>query len=267
MQNKILNSKLNLAIKLKDGRQLGYADYGDPEGKIIFYFHGFPGSRLEAAHLHDTAFKNHYRLIAIDRPGMGLSSIDPKRTILAWATDVADFANCLGIDKFSILGHSGGAPFVAACAYGIPERLNAAAIVSGMAPLDHPKSRIGMARGQIIANNLIKIIPWLTSVMMRLTRMVLNNPNKMMGQMMKQLPEVDQALFRDPEIQKALIQSTLEAFRHGITGASQEMKLLFNAWGFELEQINCPVVIWQGGVDKQAPKSHAQIYVQSIPNA
>src|SRR3990167_646659 len=150
------------------------------------------------------------------------SQIDPKRTILSWATDVADFANCLGIDKFSILGHSGGAPFVAACAYAIPERLNGAAIVSGMAPLDNLDSRIGMAREQIIVNRLIKAMPFFTSVMMRLTRMMLKNPNKMMGQMIKQLPEVDQALFRDQEIQKALIQSTLEAFKNGIAGASQE---------------------------------------------
>src|SRR3990167_2420836 len=48
--------------------------------------------------------------------------------------DVEMFADCLGINKFSIVGHSGGAPFVAACAYKIPYRLYGTAIVSGPAP-------------------------------------------------------------------------------------------------------------------------------------
>lgn len=49
---------LNLSITLKDGRKLGYAEYGDPFGTVILYFHGFPGSRLESAHFHDVAIKN-----------------------------------------------------------------------------------------------------------------------------------------------------------------------------------------------------------------
>jgi len=265
MKNNTLN--LNLSIILKDGRKLGYAEYGDPHGTVILYFHGFPGSRLEAAHFHDVAIKNHYRVIGVDRPGMGLSSMDDHRTILSWAADVIELVDQLGIASFSILGHSGGAPFVAACAYAIPARLQSAAIISGMAPIDKPESQIGMARGQIIANSLIRIMPWLTSVMMRLTLMLLKNPNKMMKQMIKQLPEVDQVLFQDPETGKAIIGSTIEAFKNGVSGPTKEMKLLFRAWGFDLENIKCPVTIWQGDLDRQAPYSHAEIYTKLIPNA
>ena len=128
-------------VRLKNGRLLGYADYGDPAGQPIFYFHGFPGSRLEAANFDETAQASHYRLIGIDRPGMGLSTSDPNRTLLSQVDDVVCFADALNIDTFSIIGHSGGAPFVAACAYQIPHRLKGIAIVSGMAPLDNPEAK------------------------------------------------------------------------------------------------------------------------------
>lgn len=253
-------------IQLNDNRQLGFAEYGNPDGLPVFYFHGFPGSRFEAGHFDSITLSNRYRLIGIDRPGMGLSTIDKERTILSWATDVADFANQLGIEKFSIIGHSGGGPFVAACAYAIPERLNGAAIVSGMAPFEKPESWEGLARAQVIANKLVIAIPWFSHIMMKLTLHLLKNPGKMMKQVIKQLPEVDQTLFHDLKIQKSIIDSTLEAFRNGIAGPANEMKLLFDPWGFDLEDVKYPITIWHGSFDKQAPASHAKIYA-SMPSA
>jgi pimeloyl-ACP methyl ester carboxylesterase len=255
------------SVKLVDGRQLGFSEYGDPNGLPVFYFHGFPGSRLEAGRFHEIAVANRYRLIGIDRPGMGLSTIDEQRTILSWPTDIESFANLIGIEKFSIVGHSGGGPFVAACAYAIPQRLNGAAIVSGMAPLTKPESLVGMTHGQRVVTRLIKTIPWLANVMMKLTFTMLNNPNKMMKQMIKQLPEIDQAIFLDPEIAKVIFDNTIEAFRNGISGPAYEMKLLFKPWGFDLENIKFPITIWQGTLDTQAPLSHAKIYANSIPGS
>jgi len=42
-------------VRLRDGRILGYAEYGDPTGRPAFLFHGTPGSRLEGAIAHDVA--------------------------------------------------------------------------------------------------------------------------------------------------------------------------------------------------------------------
>lgn len=253
-------------VTLPGGGQISYAEYGDPEGLPIFYFHGFPGSRLEAGCFSKKAASLGFRLIGIDRPGMGYSSINKSGTILSWASDIADFANNLNIDKFSIIGHSGGAPFVAACAYAIPEKLNGAAIVSGMAPLDKPESKIGMSRQQLIANGLIKTMPWLAPLMMKLNLMMLKKP-KMMEKAIQQLPDADKVILRDPEIGSALIQSSLEAFRNGVAGPAYELQILFKPWGFDLENIKFPITIWQGGLDKQAPVSHARIYANLIPNS
>ena len=54
-------------MKLHDGHSLGYAEFGDPEGKPVFHFHGFPGSRLEAKLMSDAAGRNGVRLIGVDR--------------------------------------------------------------------------------------------------------------------------------------------------------------------------------------------------------
>lgn len=264
MKNKTENT--NLSFELKDGRQLGFAEYGDPDGQPVFYFHGLPGSRLEAGHLHDVAVANSFRLIGLDRPGMGLSSIDPKRSILSWASDVEVFADSMGIAKFSIIGHSGGAPFVAACAYKMPHRLNGAAIVSGMAPFENPEATASLARGQRIVNSIIKAMPWVATVMMKLTFIMLKKPG-MLKKMLKQMSEVDQLVFSDPESGNAIINATKEAFRNGVGGVSQEIILTLKPWGFNLENINYPITVWQGDQDKQAPEMHAKIYAKLIPNA
>lgn len=68
-----LMPKTDNVVKLPDGRNLGYADYGDPLGKPIFYFHGWPSSRLEGMTFHAAGLKLGARIISPDRPGLGLS--------------------------------------------------------------------------------------------------------------------------------------------------------------------------------------------------
>ena len=265
MQN-ALNTELSM--KLKDSRQLGFAEYGEPHGKPILFFHGLAGSRLDARLLHKIAITNHCRLISIDRPGMGLSSFDKKRTILSWADDVEAFADHFNLPKFAIIGHSGGAPFVAACLYKIPERLTGAAIVSGMGPFELPAATASLTRGQRFLNSAIRKLPWIATCCMKLTRWMFKNPN-MLKQGLKQMAQVDSQILQSEGNIEVLGSTMMETFRQGVAGVAQEMQLTLNPWGFNLEAINatCPITIWQGGLDKQAPAIHAELYAQLIPNA
>ena len=101
--------------------------------------------------------------------------------------------------------------------------------------------------------------------MMKLTFIMLNKPG-MLKQMLKQMPEVDQLVFREPESSKAIIDATKEAF---LGEVFRHFKNSVNPppWGFKLEDITYPITIWQGGMDKQAPEMHARIYAKLIPNA
>ncbi|MEE9278320.1 MAG: alpha/beta hydrolase, partial [Dehalococcoidia bacterium] len=138
----------NNTLRLQDGRQLGYADYGDASGKPIFFFHGTPGSRLSGLLPGVVAGPLGARVIAIDRPGYGLSDFKSGRTIGDWPRDVTELADALGFERFAVLGFSGGGPYAAVCAHQIPQRLTQVGIVSGIGPLDARSARASSTRMQ-----------------------------------------------------------------------------------------------------------------------
>ncbi len=90
-------------ITLSDSRKLGYAEYGDRSGSPIFYFHGFPGSRIEARLMNDPAAARNLRLIAVDRPGIGLSDFQPRRRIVDWPRDVSQLSERLGMQTLQAI--------------------------------------------------------------------------------------------------------------------------------------------------------------------
>lgn len=98
----LYNEKSDILI-LPDGRKLGYAQYGTPNGKPVFMLHGMPGSRLDAGHFDDLGKELGARVIGIDRPGIGWSTPQPGRRLLDHAKDVEAVANELGIERFKIM--------------------------------------------------------------------------------------------------------------------------------------------------------------------
>jgi pimeloyl-ACP methyl ester carboxylesterase len=129
-------------LLLGDGRKLGYAQYGRPDGEPLFYFHGHPGSRLEARFAHRAAAEAGLRVVALDRPGYGLSDFQPGRVITGWPADVAEAADLLRIGKFSVAGASGGGPY--ASSWRLPGRVIRAAVISGVGPYQVPGITTGM---------------------------------------------------------------------------------------------------------------------------
>jgi ketosteroid isomerase-like protein len=105
---------------------------------------GLPGSRIEGRLGDEAATATGVRLIAIDRPGMGLSDFQLRRALVDWPDDVAQVAWALELDRFSVLGISGGGPYAAACAWKLAARLTGAGIVSheGEIFLAHPRQGV-----------------------------------------------------------------------------------------------------------------------------
>lgn len=132
------DNRVNQQVELEDGRKLGFAEYGDPAGKIVFHFHGSAGSRLEHP-VDESILRNlKIRFISTDRPGHGLSDPQPGRTLLDCPKDTNFLADHLGIDTFYVLGWSAGGPYALACAFQLAKRVQAGAVVSGLAPADRP---------------------------------------------------------------------------------------------------------------------------------
>lgn len=259
-------SSFDSYITLKDDRRLGFAEYGISDGFPVLFFHGLPGSRLESEKLHEAAVKLQVRLIGLDRPGMGLSSPQKNRTILDWPEDIKEFASKLNLKTFSIIGHSGGASYVAACAYRIPEKLHKAVIVSGMAPFTHPEAITSLSSSQKKMLWITRYFPFILKLMMRMSHKALENPDRLKT-MLKQLPKVDAKIFENNSYKDTMVLSLQEAFRQHVSGVVDDFKLLIKCWGFNLEEIRCPLVVWQGGEDQQAPVKHAEIYAHQVPKA
>src|SRR5204862_12764 len=101
------------------------------------------------------------RVVTPDRPGIGGSDPSPGRRVLDWADDVAALADRLELDRFAVLGHSGGGPFAAACAHRLPDRVSALGIACGFAPMDRPGAYEGVNPRMARALPGLRRTPWM----------------------------------------------------------------------------------------------------------
>lgn len=90
-------------LTLPDGRTLGYAQFGPKTGYPIILCHGLACSRLDGLYYHDIAIELNARVIGVDRPGHGLSTSQPNRTLLGFAEDVRQLTEHLGLERYSAM--------------------------------------------------------------------------------------------------------------------------------------------------------------------
>jgi pimeloyl-ACP methyl ester carboxylesterase len=253
-------------LVLGDGRALGYAQYGRPDGEPFFYFHGHPGSRLEARFADQAAAEAGLRVIALDRPGYGLSGFQPGRAITDWPADVAEAADQLRIGRFSVAGASGGGPYALACAWRLPERVVRAAVISGVGPYDVPGLTAGMRWQNRIGFRWGARWPVLARALMRsMRRNMASRPERTIEAIARVLSPADAAIVRRPEVRSVLVADISEAFRQGIAGAALDVVLLGRPWGFPLGQIRAEVHVWQGGADTLVPPAMGEYLAARIP--
>ncbi|MBT8350450.1 MAG: alpha/beta hydrolase [Deltaproteobacteria bacterium] len=266
-------SSLGKTIQLSDGRTLAYLEIGDPEGHPVFYFHGGPGSRLEGLLYDKVSLQYGIRMIAIDRPGYGLSDFQEDRTYLDWPDDISELADQLGIDRFGVLGWSSGGPHAAAVAYGIPERLTVVAIVAGEAPYasnDLPKSVLTSSTFSGSGMNKLFIWSanngtWLMRTLFRVMRiMFFYDPAGMMENSESgDMSSKDIKFFKRSEFTA----STVEAFRRDAKGVTRDFTIERIDWPFKLENIYAPkVLMFHGQEDGGVPPKVAEYNCMRIPS-
>jgi len=254
-------------IRLAGGRRLGYAEYGDPGGKPVFYCHGFPASRLEAALLDAAARRTGVRVIAADRPGYGLSDFQPKRRIGDWPGDVVELADALGIDRFSIVGVSGGGPYALACARKIPQRLVAAGVVCGLGPVTEPWATRDMQWNRRLILRVARGAPWMLSPLYRVVLgPVLHRRPATLLSVLSHTPVLqDRMVLERPDVRRTLLASILESVREGPGGILHELSLYTHDWDFRPEEIAMTVDLWHGDADPVVPAVHTRVLVERLP--
>ena len=257
-------------MTLKDGRILSYAIYGDKNGVPVFYFHGGQESRLSSAFMDSTAIRLGIQIIAPERPGVGLSSFQKNRTLLDYPDDIAQLADHLEINSFSVFGLSGGGPHVLACAHKLNHRLRKVVIVSGTAPHDYK----GKLRGMWFP---VKLVHWfanskedknLRGFIANDSKTLSKKPHRRLRQLQRFLPKPDRKLLKEqPEYGIDFIIGSQEAYKQGIDAVVQEWQLYVRDWGFALDEIEIPITLWYGDKDKMTPKYRGIHLNKVLPNS
>jgi pimeloyl-ACP methyl ester carboxylesterase len=263
------SAAVDRTLRLRDGRQLGFATFGDADGLPVFYLHGSFGSRLEGRVAHVAALHRHVRLIAVDRPGFGLSDPRLGGRLLDWPPDLEELADQLAIDRFSLLGVAGGGAFALACAAGRPERVRAVALVSSTAPHDARGALDGMElRARMVLHVLPRRLPWLSRQLhRRAARLADREPLRLLREASGTLPASERAVLDSPEIASIFMDAAFEGFRSGADGVVHELRVLAEPWGFSLDRVTAPVFLWHGETDRVSPLAMAETLAREIPKS
>ncbi|WP_161957546.1 alpha/beta hydrolase [Mariprofundus sp. EBB-1] len=252
-------------IRLMDGRDLSYEEYGDPEGIPVLLFHAAFGSRLQYPADDTTAHRLGLRFIVPDRPGHGYSSMQKDRKLLDWPNDVIALADQLNLETFSVMGYSGGGSYALACAYKIPERIDQAVLVSFGSPnisfyensLRWSYSFLRMAQSSPkLFSQFVKI----------LASSFQKDPIKALERRFSQMAPVDMACIEnDPANREQYALSLNESLRQGGEGVAQDMMTIMD-WDFTPKNVSMPIRFWHGVEDQQFPLRAAKQLVEELPD-
>jgi len=256
-------------FQLSDGRALGYSQWGPEDGAPVL---GFLGTSLSwLAHLGEEAPREAgVRLTLVDRPGYGLSDLQPGRTLLDWPWDVAELADALRIDRFAVFGMSGGGPHAAACGYALPDRVSSVGLVSSPAPVwDRPELRFSAPPHRQPMIELARRDPVLVADLLledcraELEAIVRESRNGRSGG-----PEADRAVMADADVRARFKAAKLETAARGAEGYARDLYLLYvEPWGFRPEEIEVATHIWQGDADQAVSPRIAEFFAETIPDS
>ncbi|KAJ9634454.1 hypothetical protein H2204_006279 [Knufia peltigerae] len=294
-------------VTLTDGRILAYIDYDPPTttpaaaaaaGKdgeeahvttttttttkpVLFYCHGFPGSRIEGDFLVSAARRHGARLISVDRPGMGLSTFQPNRSVLDWPRDVLQLADHLSINGFYVVGASGGAPYVFACVKEVSKtgRLLGACVVAGAYPLSLGTAGMSWPVRILMLTASSKwfggVVGWLMDWDFGSVARDREHPERMrkvLVRAMKAKPEPDARCVDSEEVTTKLVEAMHESYRQPSGGGiNLDIRLIAGDWGFDLADLDTEegfnICLWHGGRDANVPVAMARNAASLIKGA
>lgn len=257
---------LGRTIVLRDGRALGFDDLGDPHGRPVLYLHGFGSSRVVRHPDDHMPGELGIRLIAVDRPGIGLSTGAPGRRMLDWPADVEQLADHLGIGRFGVLGWSGGGPYALACGWSLPDRVDRIGLISAAAPLIPGADY--MLRRHRVASRAADNAPWMIRLAMwQWSRSQRADPERHLHKAIEGMIEADRQVLEDPRLRQVMIANADELYRQGGRGLYDEALIMARPWGFPIEEVQTPARVWHGELDTTVPIAMGRYLAATLPNA
>ncbi len=254
-------------LTLADGRQLGYAEYGDPQGLPLLALHGTPGSRFMFALGHEPARDKGLRIIAPDRAGYALTGFRKSDSLLDTTADLRELADALGLDRFAVAGISGGGPHAVAAAAAMPERVQLLALVSPCGPIaDHAGEIVMTALNKLIFNQIGPSPKASSAFFWALRNLVLWSPDAAYRTLLQHVTASDAEVLERPEVRANLQATFQEGLQPGIEGAEQDLGLFCIPWDLPIREIAAPAILWQGSADTVVPPDAAYHLARQLPN-
>jgi pimeloyl-ACP methyl ester carboxylesterase len=263
----------SIAVDGEDGaapRRLSFAEFGRPNGVPVFWLHGTPGARRqipEAARI--AAVELDVRLIGVDRPGVGSSTPHLYDQVLDFADDLAQLADALGVVDFSMIGLSGGGPYVLACAAALPKRVRSVGVLGGVAPSQGPD-----APGGGIVSLAGRFHPLLQALRLPLSLTLAGliwtiRPagTPALNVYARLSPEPDRRMLARPEFRAMFLDDLMNGSRTGLRAPVDDVLLFGKPWGFSPRDLTVPVHWWHGDVDHLIPFAHGRHMASIIPGA
>ncbi len=255
-------------LELGEGTHLAFDEYGDRSGTPVFFCHGWPSSRTMAQITESAGRELGVRIISPDRPGISESTLSRDRKLLDWPRVLRQLADHLSIDRFYILGISGGAPYSYVAAHQMPERTLAVAIVSGAPPIADLRDHSGLLRLYRWMLKLHRTSPKLLKACFRVARPFAARriPIRLRPLFLKLLQGADAAVLRDNAAFEACFESARRAWRGSAEGIMIDAQIYAKPWGFRLEEIKVPVRLWHGKQDRAFSSRIAEEVGKRLPN-
>jgi pimeloyl-ACP methyl ester carboxylesterase len=244
---------------------VGYYEYGDLRGAPLFVLHGTPISGAGFAWAARAAQERGLRLIAPDRPGVGLSDRAPLPLVADYGAELAAIADALGIGRFGVLGYSGGGPHALATAYALPERVAIAGVAAGMGQLgawaaltdfesDDQRLLVLSVRRPRAARVILGTLAYLARL----------SPRLMLWSAERGLSPSDRVTLRRLGTPEEAIAPFTQAFLRGAAGAVDDYARLSRPWGFGVDGITVPVRLWHGDRDTMVPFQHTRSLAERL---
>lgn len=247
-------------VPVAHDRLFGAAEFGDPHGFPVLWFHGTPGGRMQVPpDAPASAEQRGLRLFGVERPGTGDSTPHRYVAVRDFAADIGALAEGLGLGRFAVAGLSGGGPFALSCAHGLPERVVAAAVVGGIGPVCGPDAVPGHGGtlaalhpiASILATPLGRVLPWLV-------RPFIPYAHGAVRAFSTIAPPADRPVLLDPAFEHVLVGDILHVMDGGLAAGPQDFRLLSSDWGFRLRDVRVPVHFFHGDADSFVPEPHGR---------
>jgi pimeloyl-ACP methyl ester carboxylesterase len=231
-----------------DGLKVYYKETGPQGAPALLLLHGF-GSSLQAWDDWSLKLEQKYRVIRLDLPGFGLTGASPANDY-SEEKDLAiltHFADKLGLEKFSVMGHSMGGKMAWSLAASQPERVQALVL---MAPDGFPETKdIGTK-------------PYEVPAIMGLIKFVL--PKYLVRK------SIEPAFSDADALNDALVNRYFDMLRApGVRGAILERsnQTIYTDPVPRLKAIKAPTLLIWGEQDQMIPSTNAQSYANVLSNS